>query len=90
MSKKIIGVVSSAAAHKTIVVKLVKRETHPLYGKQYTVSRTYMAHDEKEQAKLGDTVEISECRPISKRKSWTLVRIVGTGHDLVELKEETI
>jgi small subunit ribosomal protein S17 len=89
MARKIIGTVVSDVQDKTIVVSLIARRTHPLYGKQYTESRKFTAHDEKNQAKVGDKVEIAESRPISKRKTWVLERIVESGHAEVELKDET-
>ena len=88
MAKKIVGVVSSDVRNKTITVTVTRRETHPLYGKQYTVSRKFTAHDEKNEAKKGDRVEITEVRPISKTKTWTLSRVVEAGHGEIELKEE--
>lgn len=75
-AKTIIGVVSSAKADKTIVVTVHTRKTHPLYRKQYTVSSKYMAHDEKNEAQLGDKVAITETRPLSARKRYTLDRII--------------
>ena len=88
MAKKIVGVVSSDVRDKTITITVTRRETHPLYGKQYTVSRKFTAHDEKNEAKKGDRVEITEVRPISKTKTWTLSRVIETGHGEIELKEE--
>lgn len=88
MAKKLTGIVSSDVADKTITVTVTRRETHPIYGKQYTVTTKYAAHDEKNEAHIGDRVEISEIRPVSKRKSFTLVRILETGHAVVELKDE--
>lgn len=88
MAKKLTGVVSSDVADKTITVTVTRRQTHPIYGKQYTVTTKYAAHDEKNEAHVGDRVEISETRPISKRKTWKLDRVVETGHVSVELKEE--
>lgn len=88
MAQKIVGFVSSDKADKTITVTVTSRETHPIYGKKYTVSRKYAAHDEKNAAHIGDLVQISEIRPVSKRKTWTLDRIVETGHGEVELKDE--
>ena len=85
---KITGVVSSDKADKTIVITVTSRLTHPLYRKQYTRNRKYIAHDEKNEAKLGDVVEIIESTPISKRKRFTLNRIVEAGHGTVELKSE--
>jgi small subunit ribosomal protein S17 len=88
MAKKVTGVVTSSVQDKTIVVTVTSRKTHPVYGKQYTVSRKYTAHDEKNEAVNGNVVELVECRPISKRKTWTLDRIVEAGHGQVELKDE--
>lgn len=90
MAKKIIGVVTSDVQDKTIVVTMTSRRTHPLYGKQYTESRKFSAHDEKNEAKKGDRVEIVECRPISKHKTWKLERIVEAGHAEIELEENEI
>lgn len=88
MPKKLVGRVTSSAADKTIVITVTSRETHPLYGKQYTVTRKYMAHDPKNTAQVGDIVEVSECRPVSKRKSWQLDHVIESGHSEIELKEE--
>ena len=76
MAKTITGVVSSANVDKTIVVTICEKKTHPLYRKQYTTSKKFMAHDENNEAKLGDKVVISETRPISKRKRFTLTKVV--------------
>lgn len=76
MAKSITGVVSSDKADKTIVVTVRERKTHPLYRKQYTVSKKFIAHDENNEAHTGDTVVITETRPISKRKSHKLDRVV--------------
>ena len=82
------GVVTSAKRDKTITVTVTSRETHPIYGKQYTVNRKYTAHDPNNQAGEGDTVTIVETRPISKTKSFTLASIVEKARGSVELKEE--
>lgn len=76
MAKQIIGVVSSSKGDKTIVVTVQTRKTHPLYRKQYTVSKKFMAHDAKNEAEVGDKVAIAETRPISARKHHTLSRII--------------
>lgn len=70
------GVVVSDKAAKTIVVRVMRRVRHPVYEKEITVSRKFYAHDEKEEAKTGDTVIIEECRPMSRLKRWRLVSIV--------------
>jgi small subunit ribosomal protein S17 len=76
MARTIIGTVSSAKGDKTIVVTVHSRKTHPIYRKQYTVSKKFMAHDEKNEAEAGDRVAIVETRPISKRKHFMLDRII--------------
>lgn len=78
MAKTIIGTVSSDKADKTIVVTVQTRKTHPLYRKQYTVSKKFMAHDEKNEAHTGDKVAIVETRPLSARKRYTLDRVIET------------
>ena len=91
MSKRTItGVVSSAAGNKTIVVTRTVRETHQLYGKKFTRNRKFHAHDEKNQAKVGDTVIIEESRPISATKTWTLSKIVEHGREKFELKKTAV
>ena len=87
MARTLTGVVSSDKRDKTITVMITSRETHPLYKKQYTITRKYTAHDEKNEAHEGDTVMIAETRPISKTKSWTLVKVVEKSRGKVELKE---
>lgn len=76
MAKPIIGVVSSSKADKTIVVTVTARKTHPLYKKQYSSSRKFMAHDEKNEAQVGDKVAIVETRPLSARKRHILDRVI--------------
>jgi small subunit ribosomal protein S17 len=91
MAKRTItGVVTSAAGHKTVVVTHTSRETHPLYGKKFTRSRKFHAHDEKNTAKLGDTVIIEESRPISATKTWILAKIVEKGREKFELKKTAV
>ena len=88
MARTLTGVVSSDKRDKTITVEITSRETHPLYKKQYSKTRKYTAHDEKNAAHEGDIVMIAETRPISKTKTWNLVKIVEKSHGKVELKEE--
>ena len=76
MAKSITGVVSSDKADKTIVVLVHERKTHPLYRKQYTVSKKFMSHDANNEAQPGDKVAIVETRPISSRKHHKLDRII--------------
>lgn len=86
MAKTIQGVVSSNKTDKTIVVTVQTRKTHPLYRKQYTVNSKFMAHDEKNEAEVGDKVIITECRPISARKRFTLTEII----EKPVLREDTL
>lgn len=88
MAKTLTGIVTSDVADKTITVSVTSRETHPIYGKQYTVTRKYAAHDEYNEAKKGDKVTISETRPVSKRKSFKLDTVVEKSRGSIELKEE--
>ena len=76
MAKTMQGVVSSNKGDKTIVVTVATRKTHPIYKKQYTFSTKFMAHDEKNEAQVGDKVVIAETRPLSARKRHTLVNVV--------------
>ena len=86
MAKQIIGVVSSSKGDKTIVVTVQTRKTHPLYRKQYTVHSKFMAHDEKNDAQVGDKVSIVETKPLSARKRHTLDRII----EKPKLREDTL
>jgi small subunit ribosomal protein S17 len=76
MARTITGTVVSDKGNKTIVITVAVRKTHPLYKKQYTVNTKFMAHDEKNEAKVGDRVAIVECRPISARKRFTLSKVL--------------
>ena len=71
--RKFVGIVVSDAMDKTIVVRVDRFKTHKKYQKQYTVSRKYKVHDEKNEYKKGDKVEFVECRPISKDKRWRII-----------------
>jgi small subunit ribosomal protein S17 len=67
------GVVVSDKMDKTVVVNVERRKQHPLYKKFIRLSKKYVAHDENNSCKAGDLVQIEECRPISKRKSWVVI-----------------
>ena len=71
-----IGQVVSDKMDKTIVVEISEKKAHPLYGKQTKFSRKFKAHDENNEAKVGDTVEIIETRKLSRDKHFRLLRIV--------------
>ncbi|GAA5645680.1 MULTISPECIES: 30S ribosomal protein S17 [Vibrio] len=70
------GRVVSDKMDKSIVVAIERFVKHPIYGKYVKRTTKVHAHDESNECGLGDTVEIRECRPLSKTKSWTLVRVV--------------
>ncbi len=75
--KVIVGEVVSDKMEKTIVVKIVHTLRHPEYGKIVRRHNKFKVHDEQKTAKLGDLVEIKECRPLSKEKHMTLVRVLS-------------
>jgi small subunit ribosomal protein S17 len=77
--KERVGVVVSAAMEKTIVVKVERREPHPLYGKVLRRFKKFHAHDEQRAAKVGDRVRIGETRPLSRLKRWRLLEILESG-----------
>ena len=75
LRKERIGIVISNKMTKSIVVSEVKRVKHPMYGKFVLKTKKYQVHDENNECKMGDLVTICETRPISKSKSWSLVKI---------------
>jgi small subunit ribosomal protein S17 len=76
LTRTLVGKVVSDKMNKTVTVLVERRVQHPLYGKFMLRSKKYHAHDETNQYKEGDTVEIAETRPISKTKAWTVVKLV--------------
>lgn len=76
MARILTGIVVSDKNAKTITVQVDRHRRHPLYSKSYKVSRKFAAHDEKQEANVGDKVEIVETRPISRTKNWRLQKIV--------------
>ena len=70
------GVVVSDRMQKSVVVAVERRVQHAVYGKTQKRTSTFLAHNENDDAKLGDKVEISETRPLSRRKRWTVTRVV--------------
>ena len=70
------GVVVSDVNDKTIVVQIQERKPHPIYKKMMTSTKKFHAHDENNEAHVGDTVRIMETRPLSKQKRWRLIEIV--------------
>ena len=76
LRKERVGVVVSNKMDKTIVVAVERKEKHPLYGKFVKKTTKFVAHDEKNECGIGDTVAIMETRPLSKTKNWRVVEIV--------------
>jgi small subunit ribosomal protein S17 len=76
LRKERIGVVTSNKMQKSIVVSVERKVKHPKYGKFVKKTTKFVAHDEKNESHIGDTVRIMETRPISKLKCWRLVEIV--------------
>ena len=74
--RQLTGRVVSDKMTKTVTVLVERRTTHPLYGKVMTRSSRYHAHDETNDCKEGDLVTIEECRPISRMKSWRVVKLL--------------
>lgn len=76
LRKERIGIVTSDKMTKSIVVAVARKEKHPIYGKFVKKTSKFVAHDEKEESNIGDTVRIAETRPLSKTKNWRLVEIL--------------
>ncbi|AAD36557.1 30S ribosomal protein S17 [Thermotoga maritima MSB8] len=74
--KRLTGIVVSDKMDKTVVVAVEKLVQHPLYKKYVKRTKKYHAHDERNECKIGDVVEIEETRPLSKTKRWRVVRII--------------
>lgn len=71
-----VGIVVSDAREKTVTVEVVASRRHPKYGKTVSIRKKFHAHDEANDARLGDTVRIDETRPLSKTKRWRVTEIV--------------
>src|SRR5271155_4979321 len=74
--KEVVGEVVSSRMSKTIVVKVTRKKAHPFYGRVIARNKKFYAHDEKNEARVGDVVRIEERRPLSKLKRWKLKDIV--------------
>lgn len=77
MAKTLHGSVVSDAMDKTVVVAVSAVKEHPIYRKKYKVTKKFKAHDESNEYKIGDLVEISESRPLSRTKRWLVVRRIS-------------
>jgi small subunit ribosomal protein S17 len=74
--KEVVGEVVSSRMHKTIVVQVTRKKAHPFYGRVIARNKKFYAHDEKNEAHVGDVVRLEETRPLSKLKRWKLKDIV--------------
>ncbi len=74
--RKLVGVVVSNKMEKSITIAVHTKAKHPIYGKFVNKTSKFMAHDEKNECKIGDVVRIMETRPLSKNKNWRLVEII--------------
>jgi small subunit ribosomal protein S17 len=75
--KEKIGIVISDKMNKTVVIKVENRYPHPIYAKTVVKTRKYLVRDEKSECNIGDQILVQECRPLSKRKRWTLNKIIS-------------
>lgn len=82
MKRTVIGEVVSAKNDKTVTIEVNRVISHPVYKKQYTKSRHFQVHDEKNEANVGDRIEAEETRPVSKTKTWKLVKVVEKAQEL--------
>jgi small subunit ribosomal protein S17 len=82
VARALFGRVVSNKMDKTVTVLVERKVKHPVYGKVMTRSKKYHAHDEKNEFREGDLVEIVECRPLSKTKAWRVTRLLEKSRDL--------
>jgi small subunit ribosomal protein S17 len=84
--RRLRGIVVSDKMQKTVVVRVETVRRHPLYNKVVHSAKKYLAHDETDQIKVGDFVQIVESRPLSKRKRWAVEKVLG--HQEMAMTEE--
>ena len=75
--KEKVGIVISNKMQKTVVVKVESRYSHPIYSKTMIKTKKYLAQDEMSQCNIGDKVLVTECRPLSKKKRWSITKIIS-------------
>ncbi len=81
-----VGIVTSNKMQKTVVVTVERRITHPLYKRVVRRSAKFLAHDEKNQCQIGDTVRIQQTRPLSARKRWRVVDIITRASEVASVE----
>jgi small subunit ribosomal protein S17 len=87
--KEVVGEVVSSRMHKTIVVQVTRKKSHPFYGRVIARNKKFYAHDETNQAHVGDVVRLEETRPLSKLKRWKLKDIIRKAALLPDTAVET-
>ena len=87
--KEVVGEVVSNKMNKTIVVQVIRKKAHPFYGRVVSKAKKFYAHDEKNEAHVGDVVRLEETRPLSKLKRWKLKEIVRKTALVPEIAPET-
>lgn len=75
--RRLTGAVVGNAMQKTVVVEITRVKVHPKYRKRYSATKKFKAHDPKNEYKIGDTVIIEECRPLSKEKRWRVIQKIA-------------
>lgn len=88
-ARQLTGKVVSNKMQKTITVSVERYVPHPVYGKYQHRSTQFLAHDENNESREGDTVAIEECRPLSRHKSWRLVKVVSRAVQLDSVESAT-
>lgn len=79
--RTLVGVVTSDKMQKTITVEVTRLVKHPTYGKYIRRRNRFKAHDERGEAKMGDTVQVVECKPMSRTKRWRLQKVLAKGNE---------
>ncbi|PYV34025.1 MAG: 30S ribosomal protein S17 [Acidobacteria bacterium] len=85
-----VGIVTSNKMQKTVVVTVTRQTTHPLYKRVVRRSKNFMAHDEKGDCRVGDTVRIEETRPLSRLKRWRVVEVVSRAAQVAPVPESAV
>jgi small subunit ribosomal protein S17 len=85
-----VGIVTSSKMQKTVVVTVERQVMHPLYKRVVRGSKNFLAHDEKNQCQVGDTVRIQETRPLSRRKRWRVVEVVAKAAQVAPVPEGVV
>ncbi len=85
-----VGIVTSNKMQKTVVVTVERQVIHPLYKRVVRRSKMFLAHDEKNECQMGDTVRIQETRPLSRRKRWRVVQVMAKAAQVAPLPETVL